>query len=92
MKRNQGCSHRRIQGGAKGAEAPSKFFQIRILIDGSRHRNVHWGDFLYSLQINRFLHRDKDENIKCKTYFAEFGQLECIYLTMNETCNKQVII
>jgi len=36
-------------GGAKGAEALPKFFQIRFFIDGSRHRNVHWDDFLYSL-------------------------------------------
>jgi len=31
--------------GAKGAEAPPNFFQIHFLIDGSRHRNIHWGDF-----------------------------------------------
>jgi len=36
------------------------------------------------------LHRDKDENIKCKAYFAEFGQTECVYFTINETSNKQV--
>jgi len=39
----------RIQGEAKGAEAPPKFFQIRFLIDGSRHRNIQWGDFLDNL-------------------------------------------
>jgi len=30
------------------------------------------------------LYRDRDENIKCKTYFAEFGQSECAYFTINE--------
>jgi len=42
---NRPKTHRRIQGGAKGAEAPPKFSQIRFLIHGFRHRNVHWGDF-----------------------------------------------
>jgi len=37
--------------------------------------------FLDSLYINHFLHRDRDENIKCKGYFAEFGQSECVYFT-----------
>jgi len=37
------------RGGAKGAEAPLNFFQIRFLIDGSRHRNIYRGDFLDSL-------------------------------------------
>jgi len=36
------------------------------------------------------LHRDRDENIKCKAYFAKFGQTECVYFTINETSNKQV--
>ena len=32
--------------GDKGTEAPPPiFFQIRFLIDDSRHRNVHCGDF-----------------------------------------------
>jgi len=31
------------------------------------------------------VHRDRDENIKCKVYFAEFGQSECVYFTKNET-------
>jgi len=44
--------------------------------------------FLHSLEINHFLHRDGDENIKCKAYFAEFGQSECVYFTINETSNK----
>jgi len=78
-------------GRAKGAEAPPKFFQIRFLIDGSRHRNANRGAILYSLQINHFLHRDRDENIKCKAYFGEFGQAECVYFTINETSNKQVL-
>jgi len=34
------------------------------------------------------LHRDKDENIKCKAYFAEFGQSECVYFNINESSNK----
>jgi len=46
-------------------------------------------NFLHSLEINHFLHRDRDENIKCKAYFAEFGQSECVYFTINETSNKQ---
>ena len=37
-------NHRRIQVGANGAEALPNFFQIRFLIDGSLHRNVHWDD------------------------------------------------
>jgi len=40
---------------------------------------------LYSLQINHFLHRDKDENIKRKAYFAESGQSKCVYFTISET-------
>jgi len=36
------------------------------------------------------LHRDRDENIKRKAYFAEFGQTECVYFTINESSNKQV--
>jgi len=36
--------HRRIQGGAKGAEAPLNF-----QIDGCHHGNVHWGNFFDSL-------------------------------------------
>jgi len=35
--------------GAKGAEYPPRFFQIRFLIGGPRHRNANWGAFLYSL-------------------------------------------
>jgi len=54
-------------------------------------RNVHLGDFLDTLYINRFLHRDRHENIKWKAYFAEFGQSECVYFTKNETSNKQVL-
>jgi len=38
------------------------------------------------------LHRDKDDNIKCKANFAAFGQSECVYFTINETSNKQVFI
>jgi len=83
--------HRRIQGGLRGMNPPT-FFQIRFLIDGSLHRNVHWVDFFNRLSINHFLHRDGDKNIKCKAYFAEFGQCECIYLTINETSNIQVFI
>jgi len=45
--------------------------------------------FLHSLEINHFLHRDRDENIKCKAYFAEFGQSEYVFFTINETSNKQ---
>jgi len=60
------------------SEAPPKFFQIRFSIDRSRHRNVHWGDFLDRLYINHFLHRDRDENIKCNAFFAKFGQSECV--------------
>jgi len=37
--------HRRIQGGLTGLKPPPKFFQICFLIDGFRHRNVHWGEF-----------------------------------------------
>jgi len=62
-----------------GGWSPPKFYQIRFLINCSRHRNVHWGDFLDSFQINHFFHRDRDENIKCKAYFAEFGQSKCVY-------------
>jgi len=35
------------------------------------------------------VHKDKDENIKCKAYF---GQSECVYFTLNETSNKHVFI
>jgi len=45
--------------------------------------------FLHSLEINHFLHRNRDEHIKCKAYFPEFGQSECVYFTINETSNKQ---
>jgi len=48
--------------------------------------------FLNSLYINHFLHRDREENIKFKAYFAEFGQSGCVYFTKNETSNKQVFI
>ena len=34
-----------IGGSREGAEAPPKYFQIRFLIGGSRHRNAHWGAF-----------------------------------------------
>jgi len=44
--------------------------------------------FLHCLEINHFLHGDRGENIKCKAYFAEFGQSECVYFTKNETSNK----
>jgi len=44
---------------------------------------------LHSLEINHFLHRDKDENIKRKAYFAEVEQSECVYFTVNENSNKQ---
>ena len=54
-------------------------------------RNVHLGDIFDTLYINRFLHRDRHENIKWKAYFAEFGQSECVYFTKNETSNKQVL-
>ena len=33
-----------------------------------------------------------DENIKCKAYFADFRQFECVYFTINETYNKQAFI
>jgi len=36
------------------------------------------------------LHRDRDENIKCKAYFAEFAQSECVYFTITETPDEQV--
>jgi len=42
--------------------------------------------------MKHFLHRDREKNIKCEVYFAEFGQSECVYLTKNETSNKQVFI
>jgi len=38
------------------------------------------------------LHRGRDEYIKYKAYFAEFGQFDCVYFTMNEISNKQVCI
>jgi len=41
-----GDHHRRVQGGLRGLKHFPKFFQILSLIDGSRHRNVYWGDFL----------------------------------------------
>ena len=82
--------HRRIQRELRGLNPPPKFFQIRFWIGGSRHRNAHWGAFLYSLKINHFLHKDRDENIKCKAYFAEFGQSECVYFTITETSDQQV--
>jgi len=42
--------------------------------------------------MKHFLHRDRDENIKCEAYFAEFGQSERVYFTVNETSNEQDII
>jgi len=48
--------------------------------------------FLDSLQMNPFMHRDRDENIKCKAYFADFGHSESVYFTKNKTSNKQVFI
>jgi len=46
--------------------------------------------FLHSLEINHFLHRDRNKNIKCKAYFAEFGLSEFgLYFTINETSSKQ---
>ena len=41
---------------------------------------------------NNFLHRDKDENIKCKAYFAEFEQSESVYFTKNKTSSRHVFI
>jgi len=38
------------------------------------------------------MHRDRDENIKCKAYFAEVGQSECVYFAINQTSNKHVFI
>jgi len=38
------------------------------------------------------LHRDEDKNIKCKAYFAELGQFERAYFTINEISNKPVFI
>jgi len=46
--------------------------------------------FCIALQINHFLRRHKDKIIKYKAYFAEFGQSECVYFTINETSNKEV--
>ena len=37
------------------------------------------GRFFVWPLINHFLHRDRDGNIKCKAYFAEFAQSECVY-------------
>jgi len=34
--------------------------------------------------------RSLNENIKCKAYFAEFGQSECVYFTITETSDQQV--
>jgi len=48
--------------------------------------------FLYNIQLNHFLHRDSDENIKYIAYFTELGQSECVYLMINETSNKHVFI
>jgi len=48
--------------------------------------------FCIAFKINHFLHKDKDENIKYKAYFAEFGQSECAYFNINETSKKQVVI
>jgi len=45
--------------------------------------------FLHSIEINHFFHRNRDENIRCKAYFDEFGQSECVYFTIYETSNKQ---
>jgi len=36
------------------------------------------------------LHKGRDENIKYKAYFAEFGQSECVYFTITETSDQQV--
>jgi len=41
---------------------------------------------------NHFLHSDKDEYIKCKVYFAQFGQSESVYFTINESSNKHVFM
>jgi len=36
--------------------------------------------FLHSLEINHFLLRDRDENIKCKAYFAEYWAVRmCLF-------------
>ena len=80
--------------GLRGLKTP-KIFQIHIFIDDSRHRDVNWGDFFLngpSLHISHFLHRDRVEYIKFKTYCAEFGQSERVYFSKNETSNKQVFI
>jgi len=42
--------------------------------------------------IGVILYRDWDENTKCKAYFAEFGQSECVYFTKNEISIKQIFI
>jgi len=75
--------------GGKGAEAPPKFFRYdfwSMVPDTETSIGVI---FLHSLEINHFLHRNRDEHIKCKAYFPEFGQSECVYFTINETSNKQ---
>jgi len=36
------------------------------------------------------LHRDRDDNIKYKAYFAEFGQSEYVYFTITESSDQQV--
>jgi len=48
--------------------------------------------FCIAFNKKHFLHRDRDENIKYKAYFAEFGQSECVHLIINETFKKQVFI
>jgi len=81
--------HRRIQGGLRGLKPPLNFsgtFFGSMVPDTETSIGLI---FLPSLEINHFLHRDRDENIKSKAYFAEFGQSECVYFNINETSNKQ---
>ena len=42
--------------------------------------------------MKHFLHRDRDENIKCEAYFAEFRQSECVYFTITQTSNEHLFI
>jgi len=45
--------------------------------------------WFFWITLNKpFVAQGEGQNIKCKAYFAKFGQSECVYFTIDESYNK----
>ena len=76
-------------GGLRGLKPPLNFFKY-VFLSVVPDRETPIGALFVWPLINHFLHRGRDGNIKCKAYFAEFTQSECVYFTITETSDQQV--